>query len=118
MSRKQTPEEAISSEFGRYYGDDLPAVNTAAFRASIPQRAEYSAYRMRHLIEDDKLPELIALLDSVKHEPHGRVMNLISVGGPHHWPDDAQDLAVLNEIIEQILTHLRADPRSLPPRNQ
>lgn len=118
MSWKRTPEEAIGSVFGRHYGDDLPPVKTASFRASIPQRAEASARELKHLIEEDKLPELITLLESTKHEPHGRVMNIISIASQEHWPDDPEELAVFNEIVEQILGHLRADPSPRSPHDQ
>lgn len=117
MSPIRTPKEAIASEFGCYYvGDELGNVESEEFRASIPRRAWQSAANFRRLAGEDKIPELISLLESLKQEPYGALMVTIMQHSEMWWSDFPDAWEVFKTLVDKVIWYLQQkDPGPLPP---
>ena len=115
MGQILDPHKALESEFVCYFnGDELPVVHDEAFLASLPQRAWASAHRLRHAVGDDKINELIAVLQSLKEEPEGILMSVIAARSLVAWQDDPRDWAVFQNLINQLISFLRQPPGPRP----
>lgn len=115
MRQFQSPQEALDQEFSCYYnGDEIGFVRSESFCATLPQRAWASARRLRHAVGENRLPELIDVLESLKAEPHGPLMCKLMEGSLTWWTDDPQDWAVFQALVDQIIEFLRKEPGPRP----
>lgn len=107
--------KALEHEFVCYFnGDELPVVHSEAFLASVPQRAWASAHRLRRAVGEDKVAELIDVLQALKEEPDGTLMSVIAARSLVGWQDDPQDWAVFQKLLDQLIGFLRQGPGPRP----
>jgi hypothetical protein len=115
MRQPSSPHQAIENEFGCYYlGDELPPLQSDAFRASLPQRTWTSAIRLREAVGEDRVGDLIRALESLKTTPDGILMGEIESATLIGWTDDPQDWAVFQGLVDQIIDFLRKAPGPRP----
>lgn len=115
MGQISTPHQALENEFSCYYlGDELPPLQSDAFRSSLPQRTWASAIRLRQAVGDDNIGELINTLESLKESPDGALMGEITTATLIGWADDPKDWAVFQNLINQIIKYLQSDPGPRP----
>ena len=114
MSAIKTPQKAIESEFVCYYNGDELNERSDEFRSQLPRMTWASARRLRNAVGIEQVPDLIAMLESMKAEPYGPMMSVIINRTMIGWPDDPKDWAVFNELIDQIIDFLRREPGPQP----
>lgn len=116
MGQNSSPHQAIENEFSCHYlGDELPPVQSDAFRTFLPQRAWASAARLRHAVGYGRVDELISIQESMKATPNGTLMGEITHATLIGWVDEPKDWAVFQNLIDQLIRFLR---QGLGPRPQ
>jgi hypothetical protein len=115
MGQILDPRKALEHEFVCYFnGDELPVVHSEAFLATLAERAWASGLRLRHAVGEDKVAELIGVLQSLKEEPEGTLMSVIAGRSQVSWQDDPQDWAVFQRLVEQLIKFLQQGPGPRP----
>lgn len=108
-------DKALENEFSCYYhGDELPPVRSDVFLTTLPQRTSASSLRLRRAIGDERVLDLIDLLKSLKDDPCGATMSVITNATLVGWADDPQSWAVFQSLIEQLIEALRSGPSPHP----
>lgn len=103
-------ENAIESEFVCYYQlDELPGVWTEeALATDWDERAASSAERLLHVLGKERAPELIDVLDRLRHNPQDPLVQRISSGTMMFWFDDPQYWRAFEALIDRIIAAIRA----------
>jgi len=119
MRKPLDPPAALDHELSCWYnGDELGSVRTEAFRTSLPRRAFDSAERLRQLVGEDKVAELIGVLETLKSEPNSTLMRNLMEGSQTWWADAPQDWAIFQNLVDQIIKYLQPNPGPRPAWTQ
>jgi hypothetical protein len=107
--KQKSPQELIVDEFAsQYLPGEVPSEwDDFATNQVIPEMAHKSANRLRFYAGDDKIQELIALLESAKLEPEGELMEEICGINMIDWREDSDYWNAFEKIINLIIQDLR-----------
>lgn len=106
--REKSLQELIVDEFSsQYLPGEVPSEwNDFAINHQLPEMAHKSANRLRFYAGEEKIQELIALLENTKLEPEGELMEEICGINMIDWREDPDYWKAFEKLISLIIESL------------
>lgn len=105
-----TPEESLLNEFACHYiSDELPSLDPEDRASWLPAWAAGSARRLRRDAGAEGVSQVVALLRSIRADPHHPVVDKLSRESNIEWRDD-DAWPGLQAILDEIARNLESPP--------